>query len=246
MKRILLVLALALLLTGCPPGQQPTLKTLTLYPSRTDGLGWYEQYSNSQNWECSTPLPGQGFFLQGTGPEPVPSGEIAVGYEDMFLSGSGPFPCQQEQQMLYRGHVMFHFSQFNWIAGATLQFYVIQSESQTAGTPEQPPNSYANVLGMSTGLINGSNGPYYWPYDNDVTLACPSPSLIMPYCQIDVSTQARQWASGAHPNYGFMLAGPLLSLANSLPQDNNAQLTWYGGFVVQVLYNPAQNPNAPQ
>ena len=249
MKRLpfFLLSLLPLLLTACPPGQQPTIRTITLNPTQTDGTNWSQQHAYSQSWECDVPWPpGAGFFLNGLGPEPVPGGEIDVGYEDIFNQGAQPFPCEQEQEMLYRGHVMFDFSMFDAIGSATLQFNVAQSENATAGPSEIPANSYATVLGMSTGLINGDNGPYYWPYDSDVTLPACIGGIIKPDCQLDVSSQARQWASGAHANYGFIFAGPILNLPGNLPQDNNAQLSWYANFQVQVVYNPAMNPRAPQ
>jgi hypothetical protein len=54
------------------------------------------------------------------------------------------------------------------------------------------------------------------------------------------------WTSQQQYNYGFILAGPKFSTDNNLPKDNNAQLSWYGGFRLVILYNPALNPRAPQ
>ncbi len=155
-----------LLLAACPPTPPITLKTITLFPTQTDGLNGGYQWTYAENAYCDVPLPGQGLFTNGLGPEPLPGGEIDAGYEDIYNQGAQPFPCEEEQQTLYRGHVMFDFSQFDSVGGATLQFNVVQSENTTGGPAEIPADSYATVLGMSTGLQNGDNGPYYWGYDN--------------------------------------------------------------------------------
>lgn len=230
--------SLLLTLSGCP--QPVTLKQVVLRPTMVDAASYY---SSSQSGACDIPLPGQGLPLQGTGPEPLGSGEVYAGFEDLFQPGAQPIPCNRVQQTLYRGHVMFDFGQFAKVAAATLAFRIDRSENATGGAPEAFPNSYATVMGMSTGQRNGSNGPYFWDYDNDATFpACGS----LTGCSADISTQINQWLSGAHVNWGLIFAGPILSSPGNLPQDNNAQLTWYSGFTLTILYNPALNPNAPQ
>lgn len=231
-------------LTGCP--NPAMLKTVTVMPTSTDGTNGGYQSQYNQNFWCKVPLPGQGFFLNGLGPATLPGGQVYSGYEDIFNSGPGPFPCQEEQQTLYRGHIQFDFSPWDVIVSATLNFNIAQSENATAGSLEVPANSYASVLGMSTGQVNGSNGPFFWPYDNDTGFPSCIPSIIKPDCTVGVSQQVRQWVSGAHQNFGFMFAGPILNLPQNPPQDNNAQLTWYSNFSIDVLYDPSKNPRAPQ
>lgn len=230
-------LLLLLSLTGCP--QPVTLKQVTLRPAMIDGA-YYSSFS--QSWECSVPLPGQGTFLNGLGPAALGDNEIYAGYEDIFNQGAQPFPCNQTEQTLYRGHVQFDVGQFSKVTAATLTFRIDKSENTTGGAAENPPNSYGTVMGMSTGLKNGSTGPYFWDYDNDVSFpACGS----LTGCSVDVSSQVNRWAAGTHTNWGLIFAGPILDPGGS-PQDNNAKLTWYGSFTLTVLYNPAENPNAPQ
>ncbi len=78
MKPALIAIVLGLLLAGCP--RTPiTLKTVTLSPSQINGS---YQYWYSQNAWCSVPLPGQGLFLNGLGPEPLGPSEIYSGFED--------------------------------------------------------------------------------------------------------------------------------------------------------------------
>jgi hypothetical protein len=238
------LVAMTPLLAACPP---VTLKQITLNPVGTDGINWGYQSDFAQNGACDFPLPGQGTFLNGLGPATVPNGQFDVGYEDIFNNGAPPIPCQQEERTVYRGHVQFDLSNFPVIAGATLTMGIVGTESQTGSGPNSGPGqmSAATVLGMSTGEIDGDGGPYFWPYDNDVTFLPCSVSLIQPDCSQDVSMQARMWATGAHQNFGFIVAGPIFDPSNP-PQDNNASLTWYTNTKLVVLYNPALNPNAPQ
>jgi len=238
---IISICILSLSLIGCPP-TPIKLKTVTLNPIAVDPP---YQYSYSQSWECNVPLPGQGLFLNGLGPEPVRAGETTVGWEDIYDEGAQPFPCEEEQQTIYRGHVQFDVSKFDAVVDATLTYDTSHSENTTGGANEIPPNSYATTLGMSTGTRNDGNGPYFWDYDNDVTLA-QCGFLITPNCSLDVSYEVNQWTSQKHFNWGFIIAGPKFSTDNPLPKDNNAQLTWYNHFQLVILYNPALNPRAPQ
>src|SRR5580700_8836070 len=110
-KSLLFAAIIGLLsLTGCP--QPITLKTINLNPS---DISWGYQSQFSQNAACDFPLPGQGSFLNGLGPETLQPGEVDAGWEDIFDQGAQPFPCQEEQQTQYRGHVRFDLSQFDSI-----------------------------------------------------------------------------------------------------------------------------------
>ena len=237
-RRFILGSAVVLLitLTGCPP-TPIALKTVVLSPSPGVVFSYREHDSNSG--------PCFNVPTYGTGPEVVPPGQIAVGWEDTFVPGAQPFPCNYQQQMLYRGHVQFDLRRFDSIADATLTYAAFQSENHTAGPPENPPQGYATVLGMATGQADYGNGPMWWPYDNDVALPPCRGNSFTP-CSVDVSYQSNQWTQQNHFNYGFIMAGPKLDYDSGLPQDNNAQLTWYGNFQLTVLYNPALNPRAPQ
>ena len=198
----------------------------------------------SQNAWCN--VPGGGLFTNGLGPEQIGAGELWSGFEDIYNKGADPFPCIEQEQLLYRGQVAFDLSQFDSIVDATLNFNVDSSIAEDGGvTNQQPPVSNATTLGMSTGTKDEGQGPYFWDFDNPVSL--PSCGiLIAPNCTLDVSTQARAWASKSHINDGFIIAGPVLDFPGSLPQDNNGNVSWYSGFQLVVLYNPALNPRAPQ
>ena len=227
---------LLITLTGCPP-TPITLTCVVLSP--TDVSNVFDRGSYS-SWECSVPGPLPTF---GTGPAPVAPGQLQVGWEDLFYPGAQPAPCDYAYQFIYRGHVQFDLRKFDTISDATLTYGAVRSENQTNGPPENPAQGYATVLGMSTGQMDYGNGPVWWAYDNDVTLPPCSGDRFTP-CSIDVSYQANQWTQQNHFNYGFMMAGPKLSLDSPIPHDNNAQTTWYGNFQLKVLYNAALNPRA--
>jgi hypothetical protein len=240
MKHALIAIAFVLLITGCSP---VTLKTAILSPSQ---VTWSYQSQYSQNAWCDVPLPGQGLFLNGLGPEPANPGEAPSGYDDIFDQGAPPFACVEQEQILYRGQFQFDLSQFYSVAAATLNFNV--SRSTQNAEPQQYPSCVATTLGMSTGTIDMGNGPFYWPYDNDVAIT-PEPNcltLIPPTYSIGVSDQVRQWVSGSHTNNGFIIAGPILNFPSNLPQDNNGNVSWYNNFNLLIVYNPALNPRAPQ
>lgn len=241
MRRVLAIIAAAFLLPGCPP--QGTIKALTLSPTQVTGN---YQYWYSQTAWCDVPLPGQGLFTNGLGPETAGPGEAYTGFEDIYDHGADPFPCIEQQQTLYRGQVAFDLSQFNSIGTATLNFNVANSLAENGGVNVQiPPVSNATTLGMSTGTTDSGNGPYFWNYDNDVSFPSCGP-LIQPNCSVGVTSQVQSWVSGAHQNFGFIIAGPILNFPNNLPSDNNGNVTWYSAFQLVVVYNTAQNPHAPQ
>jgi len=142
-KPALIAITLGLLLAGCP--RTPiTLKTVILSPPQINGS---YQYWYSQNAWCSVPLPGQGLFLNGLGPEPLGPSEIYSGFEDIYDQGAQPFPCEEQQQTLYRGQVAFDLGEFDSIVDATLNFDVAQSIAENGGVNTQiPPVSNATTL----------------------------------------------------------------------------------------------------
>jgi hypothetical protein len=230
--QILLTLAIPLLLAACP--QPITLKTVTLTPSLVGGVS--QPYS-WQNFACNVPLPGQGLPTNGTGSAALSPGQAYSGYENIYFQGAPPFPCEEGTQWTYRGHVQFDLSRFGTITAATLTFDVDASESTTGGPSPTPPNSYATDLGMAA-------APDFWNYDNDVTF--PSCQFLsQPNCRVDVHNQVNLWTSGQHPNYGFIISGPVDPFGRQI-HNNSAQLTWYGQFSLTVVYNPTSNPQAPQ
>src|SRR5208283_6132608 len=133
------------------------------------------------------------------------------GFEDIYDQGAEPFPCEEQQQTLYRGQVAFDLGEFDSIVDAMLNFDVAQSIAENGGVNNQiPPVSNATTLGMSTGTSSGANGPYFWNFDNPVSLPSCGP-LIKPNCSVDVSTQARAWPTIVQPISGSSLLDPNLT-----------------------------------
>jgi hypothetical protein len=236
MKRALLVIPFLTLLCGCPP-KPVTLKTITLYPSQQT---WSYEY-----WHQSGPCVG----TFGTGPWPIGAGEVASGFSDDFQS-LGPFGCDDADQQLYRGRVAFDLHQFNQIVDATLNFNVNSSFSASVApdggiVQDNPAQGYATTLGMSTGTKDEGNGPYYSDFDNAVSMPSCTSAMFIP-CSVDVTSQAKMWVAVPPLNLGFIIAGPILDFPDSLPHDNDTEMTLYSTFTLQVLYNPALNPLAPQ
>ena len=130
-------------------------------------------------------------------------------------------------------------SQFDSVTSADFKFDVLNSLAANGEvTSQNPPACYATTLGEGSGDWNGGFGAM--PFDNPHTLACGQTN------DVGVSSQVRDWISNGHPNFGLIIAGPKLDFPNDLPEDNTANVSWYGNFQLVVLYNPAQNPRAPQ
>ena len=228
MRRTLLAMMMPLCLIGCGPCTPVTLKTITLQPVQ---WSWNDAEDLYIGFWCD-------FSVQSNGLGPsysAGSNDTLSGFEDFYESGSGPFPCVQVANIYYRGGFEFDLSQFDSLVVATLTFDIENSISANGEVVGQnPPACNATTLGMGTGT------DYYY-FDNPVTLPPCGPSYSM-----DVSSQVRDWVNQSHANFGFILAGPRLDFPSDMPQDNSASISWYNNFQLQVLYNPALNPRAPQ
>lgn len=257
MRKLAVVLSTvaSVALTGCNP--QVVIKSVTLSPT---AVNWGAQSYYYSSWECSVPLPGQGFFTNGLGMEVINAGEAPSGTDDIYNQGANPAPCTESMQWLYRGNVQFNLSQFDTITSANLQFGLNRSTGGDAGTAntQTPPQCVATVLGLSTGTRDDGSGPYYWDYDPNTVASMPGPTppaacqtLISPLFNIGVSQQVRDWLTpagtpgGGFINNGFILAGPNLGSPGRI-SDNNSNVSFYNDFHLVIYYNPAQNPRAPQ
>ncbi len=222
------LILLALTLTGCDKCTPVTLKTIDLQPGRIVQAS--PGVRGSSGWCLSAGNPPQSSFSPGPR-------QIIVGFDNFFEAGSDPFPCDDIRAVVFRGAVPFDISQFDSIVTAELLFdaqnSVTRSNGETIGTT--PATSHATTLGIATPPLTGK-----LLFENDVTLAGGSSF------NIGVSGQVRDWIGGK-PNLGFVLAGPTGLVDSSNPPENNdAKVTWYGNFRLHIVYNPAQNPRAPQ
>jgi hypothetical protein len=227
MKRALLAIGLLLVLTACPPGTR--LNTVTLSPIQV-------MPSFQEKWYVGTWCNFSGLIQPGTAPAfTAPSGQSTSGFADAYQRGSGPFPCVVRADQYFRGGPQFDVSIFKTDVLATLTFDVVASVAANGDVAGQnPPACNATTLGMGTGTD-------FYNFDNPVAMPpCGQPQVV------DVTAQTRSWVSHTHGNFGFILAGPKIDFPNPLPDDNIANVSWYGNFKLVVRYNPVLNPGAPQ
>ncbi|MFD0740225.1 hypothetical protein ACFQZQ_13150 [Lysobacter koreensis] len=164
--------------------------------------------------------------------------EMLVGFDNFFRKGTPPLPCHDIRVAVFRGGVVFDLSQFDSVASARLRFDVARSVSRSGGetVSSSPPKSHATTLGMATQPFSSAMN-----FDNEATL----PSA--PNLDLMVSSQVRSWVDKERPNFGFVVAGPTgLPDKSNLPRNNDAQVTFYRNFRLEVMYNPERNPRAPQ
>lgn len=161
-----------------------------------------------------------------------------VGFDDFFNPGTDPFPCSDIRDAIFRGGVAFDVSQFDSVVSADFLFDTANSVNRSGGetTGQIPPKSVATTLGVGTQAFSPA-----MPDDNEASL--PSG----PNIDVGVSGQVRDWVSKARPNFGFVIWGPRGPVdPNNPPEDNDAQVSFYTNFKLRIVYNPAQNPRAPQ
>ena len=96
-----------------------------------------------------------------------------------------------------------------------------------------PGKSFATALGVASQPFSSKMFA-----DNEVS------SGSGPNIDLGVTSQVKDWIAKTRPNFGFVGGGP--RVAGGVQEDNEAQLTWYNNFRLRVVYNPAQNPRAPQ
>lgn len=221
----LAAIACLALLSGCEGCQQVDLSTIELRPVslRTGNFG----KTGSKGWCLSRGNPPPSPFSDGPN-------RILVGYDNFFKKGTNPFPCDDIRVQIFRGGVLFDLAQFDVIGTAELLFDVVASVARPEGAAT-PPASFATTLGIATQAFTE-----HMLFDEEVMLPGGGPSFV-----VGVSSQVRDWITNARPNFGFVIAGPLMDLS-TIPNNNDARLSWYGNFRLRVLYNPALNPRAPQ
>ena len=239
MKRVLITtLLLPLLLGGCPP-MPVTLKTITLRPSLDE--------SGEQSWFFNSFCAGVAPFE--TGRYHRHPQERSMSASRMSMPGGLNPSRVSGRTIFYRGHITFDLSQFDAITDATLLFGLVSSQSTSLAPSagpgvimqDNPPQSYATTVGMSTGTKNEGQGPDHWDFDNPVSLPACTSMMFTP-CSLDVSAQVRICRSGTHPKYGFIVAGPVMDFPSSLPHDNNANISCNGGIQLQMSVESGTQP----
>lgn len=221
-------MALALVLTGCGT----SLKTIELQPAQTfQGLGGG---GGAHGFCFGTDNPDKTVLAAGPG-------QLIVGFDDWYKAGADPFPCNVFRSFFYRAGVRFDLSQFKNIVGASLLFDTVGSMARAHGETvgQSPAFSFANALGLAHASLGSDNNLVD---DDEASLTQISGSI-----NVGVSEQVRKWLNGGHANNGFVIGGPLpITNESNRPQDNKSQVSFYQNFRLRIVYNPAQNPNAPQ
>ena len=217
-----------LTLAGCDKCDSVSLKTIELDP--TDIQNQAPGSKGSQGVCLSEADPPLSSFTAGPG-------QALVGFDNFYKHGTQPFPCDDFRAQVFRAAVLFDVKKFDSITSADLLFdtqnSIVRSNGETTGS--SPPKSFANLLGMVTSQSDGIQ------FDNDVPLPA-GPSFA-----IGVSSQVMDWVDSSHTNLGFSLTGPTgLVDHNNIPENNDAKVSWYGNFRLRIVYNPKQNPDAPQ
>jgi hypothetical protein len=222
---VLLTILLVIGCLGCPV----KLKTIDLTPTSvatgTSGV------SGSTGFCISAGHPPPSSFSVG-------NAQMMVGFDDFFKAGADPFPCDDVRAAVFRAGALFDVSPFDSIVSANLLFDT-QKSVITIGiirATQSPAKSQATKIGVGTKAFTTK-----MPDTNEASL--PTGSSV----NVGVSQQVRDWITKTVPNFGFVISGPrgLVDPQNP-PKDNDAQVSWYTNLRLRVVYNPAQNPRAPQ
>jgi hypothetical protein len=219
-----------LMMQGCPGCPPIALKTIEVRP-KSLAIG-RSGVSGSMGWCLSAGHPPPSPFS-------AAKGQVMVGFDDYYKSGTAPFPCDDIRAVVFRGGVLFDLGAFDSVVSADLLFdtqnSINRSNGETIG--QSPPASYATTLGVGTKAFTNE-----LPDDNEASIAGLSGVI-----DVGVTNQVRDWVTSARPNFGFVIWGPRgLVNPSSPPKDNDATISWYGNFRLRIVYNPASNPRAPQ
>lgn len=231
-----------LLIAGTPP----VIKTLVLQPAEKTTIVHYDRFDGPV---CRLDPRGAGasekFRLQ--------EHAVVAGFDHFYERGSDPFPCVRKQEILYRGNVRFHLSQFDKIALTELKFDAVSSLSNSNGPTihVNPPHCNATMLGMATrsepqsGDSHGGSSGGSWEFEDEASLLPCKQSNGFP-----VNSWVTQWTDGSHRNFGLVLAGPPLNFSSAntedLSSDNHINVTFYDNFELKIWFNPALNPRVHQ
>ena len=223
--RLTFLILSTLLLAGC---DQVSLKTLELQPIDIVAKSAGAKGSKGVCVAQADPP----FSTFSAGPD-----QALVGFDNFYERGSAPLPCDDFRAQVFGSAIVFDPKDFYDIVSADFLFdtqsSVQRSNGETLGS--SPPRSWATELGMATSHENSVE------FDNAVPLP------FGPSFAIGVSDQVRKWIDDSHTNLGFSINGPTGPVDNNhIPENNDAKLSWYRNFRLRIVYNPKQNPNAPQ
>ena len=164
-----------------------------------------------------------------------------VGFENYYDPGTKPFPCRLYRATVLRGVVQYPLEKYDSVLSAVLLFDTLHSVE--GPTPygmigQRPGKSFATRIGVAA---DSSLGLPYFPLIDEVRLGSGSP-----FVEVDVTGHVARWLSGTRVNAGFLLANDSDPVPDAKPDNNDAQISWYGNFRLRLLYNVPDNPRTPQ
>ncbi len=172
-------------------------------------------------------------------------GEVLVGFDQTYQTAG---QCWERSNRSYSGAVWFgNFIKGQKVLAATLSFHVTRSFSTTQGHPLSGDVSCAaNLLAAQSAWMNESGSPSTFVATQFLTLPADRPGdsetfgglsiLNGQLISIDVTRAVGDWSQGSRPNYGFVLAPPLLAGGT---RDSRCA-SYYSGFTLTV--DVAQSP----
>ena len=214
-------------------------ETVELSPSdlKTWEAGDYKYPSNTVYWPCGLVSTGVG----GVRPE---EGEMIVGYDHYFNSGTQPTPCQEKLDHVYRGTVRFDLRgiiskapKFHvYVSSAKLNYRKKESlQKYGGGEPMTGRECVATLLTASADWTKETKSDVLIPGILYKTLAGSVSDSIcgLGGCSIEVGPMVNNWVTGKEDNNGFVIRGENEGL---LEEDNAACRTSYDKFSLSVTY----------
>jgi hypothetical protein len=166
------------------------------------------------------------------------AGQGIVGFHHFHDPGTSPLPCASFRVTLPRAHATFPLDKYDSILVAYLLFDTLRSIDRDATA------TYSQIPGVSYGTRVGAAVPH-----DNIPILDPIPvGWRMHPVTVNVTPLVNDWITNARPNAGFIVANSedlRRMLYDEAPHDNNAQLSWYGNFRLQILYNVPDNPRTP-
>ena len=243
-----------LIATSARPGGAPT--TITTFIPPAEGLRTFyvnhEWHNDRVN--CENPF---AFKLR---VDDAPAGQVLVGYVNDYYAGSGPFPCEWNSKVDYRGTTWFDLSEIfdkpslQIVEKATLKFKTVDGSVAAYDDQRRPITrvcedrlSVANadsLKGFSERVSNYSGDIHFPASDPIATIkGCPPAG-----CSIDVTEVVNKWITGKI-GYGFVIVGENEDWLDKLiPHDKSVCQTRYTDFSLTVSYRPgllAAPPKTP-
>lgn len=214
-------------------------ETVELFPSdlKTWEAGDYKYPSNTVYWPCGLVSTGVGGVRPG-------EGEMIVGYDHYFNSGTQPAPCQEKLDHAYRGTVRFDLSdiiskapKFHvYVSSAKLNYRKKESlQKFGGGEPMTGRECVATLLTASADWTKETKSDVLIPGILYKTLAGSVSDSIcgLGGCSIEVGPMVNNWVTGKEDNNGFVIRGENEGL---LEEDNAACRTSYDKFSLSVTY----------